>query len=291
MTRSSSMKLVERHDLDVRVALLDLGRRGDPVHDRHQQVHQHDVGLELARRARPPAAPSSASPTISMSSRSSKKPRRPAPHDGVVVDEQHPDPRRGASPLRGTHRCPVHRREHSRQRTAADPAGRGASAVGRSAADSRSPPGGASPAPATSASPSADRRGARRRRAARSRRAVASRIDVNGIADLAEHLDRDEEAREQEHDAQELAQLEQLRRAGPVERVGEGREERADRDEDRRRDTRECSRPATRPRTAPGSDATRLTTIATGAMSRLNRNCVARLVADRASTAARAAWA
>ena len=39
--------------------------------------------------------------------------------------------------------------------------------------------------------------------------------------DLAEHLDRDEEAGEQEHDAQELAELEQLGRAEPVQRVGE----------------------------------------------------------------------
>ena len=39
--------------------------------------------------------------------------------------------------------------------------------------------------------------------------------------DLAEHLDRDEEAGEQEHDAQELADLEQLGGAGPVERVGD----------------------------------------------------------------------
>ena len=36
--------------------------------------------------------------------------------------------------------------------------------------------------------------------------------------------------------------------------------------------TRECSRPATSSRNALGSDATRLTTIATGAISRLNRN-------------------
>src|SRR3954453_11557502 len=39
--------------------------------------------------------------------------------------------------------------------------------------------------------------------------------------DLAEHLDRDEEAGEEEHHAEELAQLEQLRGPGAVQRVGD----------------------------------------------------------------------
>ena len=54
----------------------------------------------------------------------------------------------------------------------------------------------------------------------RSCRPVTSRMSVNGIADLAEDLDRDEEAGEQEDDAEELAELEQLGRPEAVEAVG-----------------------------------------------------------------------
>ena len=32
------------HDLDLRQLATDEGRGGDAVHDRHEQVHEHDVG-------------------------------------------------------------------------------------------------------------------------------------------------------------------------------------------------------------------------------------------------------
>src|SRR5262249_28279405 len=54
--------------------------------------------------------------------------------------------------------------------------------------------------------------------------------------DLAEHLDGDEEAREQEQDAEELAELEQFRRSKSSEKIAEACDDRPDRDEDRRRD-------------------------------------------------------
>ena len=90
-------------------------------------------------------------------------------------------------------------------------------------------------------------------------------------ADLAEHLDRDEEADEQEEHAEELPELEQLGGSEAVQRVGDGRDERADRDQDRGRHA--AVEPArSSARAAPGSDAMKFTAIANGAMSRLNRN-------------------
>ena len=68
-------------------------------------------------------------------------------------------------------------------------------------------------------------------------------------ADLAEHLDGHQEASEEEHDAQELPKVEQLRRTEPVQRVGDGRDERADRDEDDEPDERPDHR------LAPGEEA------------------------------------
>ena len=93
-----------------------------------------------------------------------------------------------------------------------------------------------------------------------------------GDPDLAEDLDRDQEPDEQEDDTEQLAELEQLGDAEPVERVGQGRDERADRDEDRGRDAAMDAGPTTSARNAPGSEATRLTTIANGAIKRLKRN-------------------
>src|SRR6476620_11179927 len=54
-------------------------------------------------------------------------------------------------------------------------------------------------------------------------------------ADLAERFDRDEEAQEQEHDRQELADLEIVRDAESVQRITAAGHEATDRDEDRRR--------------------------------------------------------
>ena len=56
-----------------------------PSSSRHADVHQHDVGPQLARALRPPRAPSSASPTTSMS---------------VLRLEDHAGSRRGRAPGR-----------------------------------------------------------------------------------------------------------------------------------------------------------------------------------------------
>ena len=162
-----------------------------------------------------------------MSSSSSKKPCRPASHDGVVVDQQHLDPcrRLDRDALR-----PVHRREHSRS----GPGSREGRPGRRQWREVASPPGSRRGAHDLGVA-LADRRVAPSRPLA-PRRPEADRGERD--ADLAEHLHRDEEPGEQEQHAQELAQLVEVRRAGPVERVGEGREERADRDQQRRRHPR-----------------------------------------------------
>src|SRR4051794_14821278 len=58
-----------------------------------------------------------------------------------------------------------------------------------------------------------------------------------GNADLPERLDRHEEPGEQEHDREELPDLEVVRDAEPIQRVAAAREQAADRDQDRRRNT------------------------------------------------------
>ena len=61
----------------------------------------------------------------------------------------------------------------------------------------------------------------------RGSRRVAAKLDAGERdADLAEHLDRHEEPGEQEEHPEELAELEELGRAEPVERVGDRRDER-----------------------------------------------------------------
>src|SRR5579862_7473419 len=54
--------------------------------------------------------------------------------------------------------------------------------------------------------------------------------------DVAEDLDRDEEAGEQEDDAEQLPDEEAARAAEPVQPAGDRRDDRPDRDEDRGRD-------------------------------------------------------
>ena len=228
----------ERDDLDVRAARLDLGRGGDPVHDRHQQVHEHDVGLELADEL------DGAPPVLGLAHdldvvEQLEEPVQAAADDRVVVDQQHLDPRRRLH--RDAVTRPVHRREHSRPVTrTADSAGRVPSTGARAAWADVSRP--APPCPR-------DRRRAARPRVSPSRvgRIAAPRPFParrpepdrrERDADLAEDLDGHEEPGEQEQHAQELAQLVQVRRAGPVERVGERREERPERDQQRRRHAR-----------------------------------------------------
>ncbi len=73
----------------------------------------------------------------------------------------------------------------------------------------------------------------------RSRRLVPGATEADRgerHADLAEDLDRDEEAGEQEQDAEELAELEPFGHPEPAERVAERRNERTDGDQDGRRD-------------------------------------------------------
>ena len=108
-------------------------------------------------------------------------------------------------------------------------------------------------------------------RSTRSVRGPPIRIRVNGIRISREDLDRDEEADEQQDDAQELAELEELGRAEPVEAVGDRRDERAQGDQRGRRRPASGSGPVSSARAAPGSETTKLTRIATGAISRLNR--------------------
>ena len=57
----------------------------------HADVHEHDVGRELARRSSTASAPSPASPTTSMSSWASRIMRKPAAHERLVVGDQDAD--------------------------------------------------------------------------------------------------------------------------------------------------------------------------------------------------------
>ena len=97
------------------------------------------------------------------------------------------------------------------------------------------------------------------------------RIEVNGIRTSRKTSTETRKPGEQEHDAQELAQLEQLRGPGAVERVGDRREEGAERDQQRRRHPRvepaggELSRGARERGDEVHGDRD-------GAMHRLNRN-------------------
>ena len=272
MTRSSSMKLVSATTSTSGKRGLDLGRGGDPVHHRHQQVHQHDVGRERLDRVAPPARPSSASPTTSMSSRSSKNPRRPR-RTTAWSSTSRTRIRAGASVPPGRAEEPSIRREHSLRGNPRDgvPAGGRPDAQGRRRDRDRRRRSD-SVAAARPASASSARSASSASLGVRARAAGPEPDRGERHPDLAEHLDRHEEAGEQEHDAQELAQLEQLGGPGPVERVGDRREERAERDQDRRRHARVEAAGERARANAAGSDATRLTRIATGAISRLNRN-------------------
>ena len=115
----------------------------------------------------------------------------------------------------------------------------------------------------------------RRRRALRAGRLVPGPTEPDRgerDADLAEDLDRDEEAGEQEQDAEELAELEPLGHPEPVERVAERRHERADRDQDRRRDAAVELPGEQRPDRARQRRDEVDRRSRPGAMSRLNRN-------------------
>ena len=89
VTRSSSMKLVSATTSTSGQRGLDLGGGRDPVHHRHQEVHEHDVGLEL--RDELDGAP----PVLGLADdldvvEELEEPVQAAPDDRVVVDQQHP---------------------------------------------------------------------------------------------------------------------------------------------------------------------------------------------------------
>ena len=84
-----------RHDLDVRVLGLDPADRGEPVHVRHQQVHQHDVGLEATGHGDALAAVGRLAHDLDVGEQIEERAQARA-DDGVVVDEQDADPVRRA---------------------------------------------------------------------------------------------------------------------------------------------------------------------------------------------------
>ena len=86
------VRLVGRQDHDA-----DAGLRGEDPRGRlvavdagHAQVHQHEVGRELAASATA-SSPSAASPTTSMSPADCEQRDDAAAHDRVVVGDQHAD--------------------------------------------------------------------------------------------------------------------------------------------------------------------------------------------------------
>src|SRR5215210_4813455 len=83
---------------------LDRRRRLDSVEDRHEEVHQDDIGAQLARGGDGQLAVLSLADDLDVAEKLEEA-AKAATHDGVVVDEEHPD-RRG----RGVrHRRPIYR--------------------------------------------------------------------------------------------------------------------------------------------------------------------------------------
>ena len=161
----------ERDDLDLRARRRQLAGRLDAVEPRQVEVHDHDVRAERLGRAECLAAVGRLADHLDVLEERQELAQTTADH-GVVVDEEH------ASGRTRAHRC--------------------ADALGLASGGAATGPAGAHRAPASDwlAGGLAPPGG----------KADPGERD----ADLAEHLDRDEEADEQEEHAKELPELEEL---------------------------------------------------------------------------------
>ena len=124
-----------------------------------------------------------------------------------------------------------------------------------------------------------------------SRRAAGPRrIDVNGTRISRKTSIETRKPANRKRTPRNLPELEQLRRAEAVEAVGDGRDERPDGDEDRRRHAAVDAPGAERPERA-GQRRDEVDRDGDRRDEQVEQELVARLVAGRASTAGRAAWA
>ena len=78
----------------------DLPGGFDPVHLRHADVHEHDVGLGVAHDPDAPSAPSAASPTTAEIGRRVDEHSEAGAHQRLVVDDHDAD-HEAASALEG----------------------------------------------------------------------------------------------------------------------------------------------------------------------------------------------
>ena len=86
----------ECHHFDIAVAGTDLAGRGDAVWRRHLEVHQDDIGqallrVEVAQAIRARGSPIRVSDEFEIRL-TLEKGDEPAPHDGVVVNDEHANP-------------------------------------------------------------------------------------------------------------------------------------------------------------------------------------------------------
>ena len=90
MTFSSSMNEVIVDDLGLGPLGLDPADGGDAVHVRHEQVHQHHVGLQPAGHRHALGAVGGLADDLDVGLQVEEGPQA-HPDDRVVIDEQHPD--------------------------------------------------------------------------------------------------------------------------------------------------------------------------------------------------------